>query len=66
MVRNIVGVLMAVGEGKHPPQWAQDVLQARCRALGGLTAPPYGLYLIGVDYPQHIELPRLPRRAPVW
>jgi tRNA pseudouridine38-40 synthase len=66
MVRNIVGVLMAVGEGKYPPRWAQEVLQARCRALGGLTAPPHGLYLIGVDYPQHIELPCLPRRAPVW
>jgi tRNA pseudouridine38-40 synthase len=66
MVRNIVGVLMAVGEGKHPPQWAQEVLQARCRALGGLTAPPHGLYLVGVDYPEHIKLPRLPRTVTVW
>ncbi len=60
MVRNIAGVLMAVGEGKYPPYWVEEVLQARCRAKGGVTAPPEGLYLVGVDYPPSIVLPRLP------
>lgn len=61
MVRNIAGVLMAIGKGEQPPRWAEEVLQARCRASGGLTAPPDGLYLVGVDYPNCFSLPRLSR-----
>ena len=44
MVRNIVGVLMAVGAGKCRPGWAGEVLEARDRSSGGVTAPPDGLY----------------------
>ena len=51
MVRNIVGVLMAVGSGRKPVSFAHDVLQALDRKLGAETAPPYGLYLVGVTYP---------------
>jgi len=51
MVRNIAGVLMAVGSGKKPVNWVTDVLLARDRKLGAETAPPYGLYLVGVAYP---------------
>lgn len=66
MVRNIAGVLMAVGEGKQSPHWVKEVLQARCRAKGGVTAPPGGLYLIGVDYPPSIGLPRLSHTVTIW
>lgn len=52
MVRNIVGVLMAVGSGRKPMAWVQDVLLAKDRRLGAETAPPYGLYLVGVTYPE--------------
>ena len=51
MVRNIAGVLIAVGSGRKPVAWVNDVLLAKDRTLGAETAPPYGLYLLGVDYP---------------
>lgn len=52
MVRNIAGVLMAVGGGERDPDWVGDVLHRRDRAQGGVTAPAAGLYLVGVRYPQ--------------
>ncbi|HHJ39505.1 MAG: pseudouridine synthase [Methylothermaceae bacteria B42] len=58
MVRNIVGVLMAIGSGKRDPDWAREVLQARDRTAGGVTAPPHGLYLAGVWYPDYFGIPR--------
>ncbi|MDO3386441.1 tRNA pseudouridine(38-40) synthase TruA [Gilvimarinus sp. SDUM040013] len=61
MVRNIVGVLMAIGAGEKPVGWAKQVLMARDRRLGGVTAPPFGLYLVQVDYDASFGLPaRLP------
>lgn len=64
MVRNIAGVLMAVGSGKEPVSWVEDVLAHRNRTLGGVTAPPYGLYFMRVDYPQQFELPPAPDDIP--
>lgn len=52
MVRNIAGVLMAVGSGRKPLAWVHDVLLAKDRRLGAETAPPYGLYLMAVTYPE--------------
>ena len=57
MVRNIVGVLMTVGAGDKPAEWVAEVLAARNRSAGGVTAKPFGLYLVGVDYPAHFGLP---------
>jgi tRNA pseudouridine38-40 synthase len=57
MVRNIAGVLMAVGRGDRPVDWTRELLRLRDRARGGVTAPPHGLYLAGVDYPAHFGLP---------
>ncbi len=51
MVRNIAGVLMAVGRGVQQPDWVADVLASRDRTQGGVTAPAAGLYLVGVRYP---------------
>ena len=53
MVRNIAGALMAVGRGEREPDWVGDVLDARDRTQGGVTAPADGLYLVGVRYPQN-------------
>lgn len=58
MVRNIAGVLMAVGAGRQSPGWTLDVLAARDRRVAGMTAPPNGLYLVDVSYPEHFGLPR--------
>lgn len=51
MVRNIAGVLIAIGSGERPPEWAGEVLAFRDRTLGGVTAAPEGLSLIAVEYP---------------
>jgi tRNA pseudouridine38-40 synthase len=57
MVRNIAGVLIAVGEGKRPPEWAQAVLAMRDRKEAGITAPSVGLCLVEVEYPAVFGIP---------
>jgi tRNA pseudouridine38-40 synthase len=57
MVRNIAGVLIAVGQGKHAPQWVAEVLAARDRRCAGITAPAGGLYLTAVRYEASLQLP---------
>lgn len=57
MVRNIAGTLIAVGCGERDPSWVGEVLEARDRKQAGVTAPPEGLYFMGVDYPGHPDLP---------
>jgi tRNA pseudouridine38-40 synthase len=54
MVRSIVGTLVKVGEGEHPPAWVAEVLEARDRAAAGPVAPPHGLFLVEVDYPEEL------------
>lgn len=57
MVRNFAGVLMAIGAGERDPEWVQEALHARDRRASGVTAHPYGLYLVQVEYPPEFELP---------
>lgn len=57
MVRNIAGVLMTIGAGERPVEWAAQVLENRVRRTGGVTAHPYGLYLVQVEYAPEFELP---------
>lgn len=57
MVRNIAGVLLAVGSGQAPSGWPAQVLASRDRTQGGVTARPEGLYLVGVDYPPAWQFP---------
>ncbi len=58
MVRNIAGVLLAIGVGIKPVEWAEQVLLAKDRKVAAATAPPFGLYLVGVTYPEHFQLPQ--------
>lgn len=58
MVRNIVGVLLAVGTGDKPISWVGEVLAAKDRSCAGITAKPFGLYLVSVDYPSQFDLPK--------
>jgi tRNA pseudouridine38-40 synthase len=60
MVRNIAGVLMAIGLDKQPVNWTQDLLTIKNRSLAGITAPPDGLYLGAVYYPEHYGLAKHP------
>lgn len=57
MVRNIAGVLMAIGAGERPVDWARSVLDGRDRNLGGVTAPPDGLYFVSASYPVAFGIP---------
>lgn len=57
MVRNIAGVLMAIGRGDADVDWTGRLLAERDRTRGGVTAPPHGLYLTGVDYAHEFGLP---------
>lgn len=50
MVRNIVGTLVEVGHGKHPPEWIDELLAKRDRSSAGQTAPAAGLCLMEVLY----------------
>ena len=49
-IRNIVGTLRLVGEGKWSKEDVRVALEARDRTRGGPTAPPEGLYLTRVSY----------------
>jgi tRNA pseudouridine38-40 synthase len=66
MVRNVAGVLMAIGAGEQDVDWSREVLDSRDRTQGGITAPPHGLYLIAVDYPDEFVLPRPAKSRLVW
>lgn len=57
MVRNFVGVLVEIGRGRKDPAWAEDVLNSKRREAGARTAPPDGLYLVAVKYPEVYEIP---------
>lgn len=62
MVRNITGVLLAIGRHEQPPDWVVQLLQLCDRTQGGVTAPPDGLYLNQVIYDPIHKLP--PHPAP--
>jgi tRNA pseudouridine38-40 synthase len=58
MVRNIVGSLIYVGKGKHPPQWIAEVLSSGDRRNAAPTFGPEGLYLEAVEYEERWGLPK--------
>jgi len=60
MVRNIAGVLIAIGSGERSTDWTAEVLAARDRTQAGVTAPPGGLYLAGIRYTPSLGLPSEP------
>jgi len=57
MVRNIVGLLLLVGQGEAPPLRAREQLESRQRRTGAATAPAHGLYLWQVHYAPEFGLP---------
>ena len=57
MVRNIMGLLIAIGHGDERPEWAGQVLASRDRTTGGIAAPAQGLTLVAVHYPEQCGVP---------
>jgi tRNA pseudouridine38-40 synthase len=57
MVRGIVGTLVEVGRGKVDPAQFGAILTAADRRQAGPNAPPHGLILTGVEYPERFTIP---------
>jgi tRNA pseudouridine38-40 synthase len=57
MIRNIMGCLVAVGQGQQRPEWMKQVLAARSRDAAAPTFPADGLYFLGPVYPPEWHLP---------
>ena len=49
-VRNMVGVLIKVGENKISPEIVDKIIESCDRTKAGKTAPPEGLYLVDIKY----------------
>jgi len=62
MIRNLAGVLIAIGKGDRPVDWARQVLDQQDRTKGGVTAPPDGLYFLDVIYPEKYRIPSSSQR----
>lgn len=59
MVRNLVGALLQVGQGRESAAWMAQLLQARDRRLGAPTFMADGLYLCAIEYAEGYALPAL-------
>jgi tRNA pseudouridine38-40 synthase len=57
MVRNIMGCLLAVGTGRHPPDWMGEVLASRKRLNAAPTFSAAGLYFLGPYYDPSLDMP---------
>ena len=58
MVRGIVGTLVWVGRGRVDPGQLEEIIASADRHRAGPNAPPLGLMLIGVDYPDEFAVHR--------
>ena len=57
MIRNVVGALVYVGAGRHPPSWIGELLAGRDRSRAAPTFAPDGLFFPGADYDARWGLP---------
>ena len=58
MMRNIAGLLIAIGRGDAPLEFAREVLSGRDRTRNAATAAAAGLYLLSVRYPAAFAVPQ--------
>jgi len=63
MIRNLMGCLVAIGQGRQPPEWLLEVLAARSRDAAAPTFAPDGLYFLGPRYDARWGLPE---RTPAY
>jgi tRNA pseudouridine38-40 synthase len=62
MVRNVMGALLQVGQGRQPASWMSGLLAARDRTQGAPTFMPDGLYLSAIEYASEFGLDDLDGR----
>jgi tRNA pseudouridine38-40 synthase len=63
MIRNIMGCLVAIGQGHKTPDWLAEVRDARRRDVAAPTFSPDGLYFLG---PRYDPAYGLPERTPAY
>ena len=63
MIRNLMGCLIAVGQGLRPPDWVAEVRDSRSRERAAPTFAPDGLYFLGPLYDAALGLPE---RSPAF
>jgi tRNA pseudouridine38-40 synthase len=56
MVRNLIGALLQIGQGRQSVAWMASLLAARDRTQGAPTFMPDGLYLSAIEYPGEFGL----------
>ena len=56
MVRNLVGAIVCVADGRKDPEWISTLLENKERVSDSLVFPARGLTLYKVDYPDAAEL----------
>jgi tRNA pseudouridine38-40 synthase len=66
MVRNLVGALVYVGKGAHPPAWVGELLTGRDRARAAPTFEACGLYFVSVDYDPLWQLDVAAGKTPIF
>jgi tRNA pseudouridine38-40 synthase len=57
MVRNLVGSLVYVGQGRERTDWLGQLLEGRDRTVAAPTFMPDGLYLAKIEYDAKWDLP---------
>ena len=57
MIRNLMGALLAVGEGRHEPAWLAALLVGRDRRQAPATFAADGLYFDGAQYHERFGVP---------
>lgn len=57
MVRNLVGALVYVGQGRENAQWIKYLLEQKDRTLAAPTFAPHGLYLNKIEYSEGWQIP---------
>ncbi len=55
MVRSLVGAMLSAGDGRREPDWPASLLSRHERASDVVVAPPHGLNLVAVGYPDEAE-----------
>ncbi|HQT81577.1 MAG: tRNA pseudouridine(38-40) synthase [Ferrovum sp. 37-45-19] len=58
MVRNLVGSLVDIGQGRHESEWMNTLIEQKNRTLAAPTFSPQGLYLSQIEYAEHWQLPQ--------